>query len=156
MATERGSRGKYAETQLRKVLERMRLAYHHFTYNRLGDARAGFKVAQPGDFQAFGWGSNWLLEVKEVDHQFRLPVQNFTLDARARMRERQLAGSMCWVLVYFKPAKLWRLQSLDYFGTLASGSWDMRDSPTAELSFVIDEIFGDDAARKLRDTAQPK
>jgi penicillin-binding protein-related factor A (putative recombinase) len=125
------NRGKVGEGKLDKEFKKLDLSLPNFTYERIYDARSSMgKMANPrcGDFVLYHQGRNLLLEVKEVAHDYRLPVGNFELDQRARMRKRQIAGSICGVIVYHSTTEVWRLMPLDWFGTLNKGSWDFRNT----------------------------
>lgn len=144
-------RGGYAEGKVRNWLT----AYKHnvigFTFNRLLDAHSSHgrtSVEQPGDYQWFlntgikftlgsenivrTWTRNGVIEVKEVAHAYRLPVQNFGIDQVGRMQIRALAGSEPLVLVCFRPPDekpCWRTAPLEFFQERPSkaGSWDFRE-----------------------------
>ena len=149
MATSSSNRGKYAEGRVRDYLKVLEGRYAAFTFNRISDAHsAGGRgaVAQPGDFQAFfmqddevRW--NYLIEVKEVDHEYRLPHKNLSIDSFARMRKRQMAGSICAVMIYFKPLKAWRVFPLSTFAERTGGSWDLRDFPVTKLEPMLNDFF---------------
>jgi penicillin-binding protein-related factor A (putative recombinase) len=89
------------------------------------------------DFLLVSRGKVTLLEVKEVAHDFRLPVGNFKPENRARMRLFQLAGADCQVLIYHSTTKQWRSLPLDYFGTQSTGSWDLREVPLTTLKETL-------------------
>ena len=139
------NRGKVAEGKVREALKKLEAEYVEFTFNRILDAHsAGGKLsAQPGDFQAFGWGRNWLLEVKEVAHDYRLGHNNFPLASVARMRKRQAAGSECLVLLYHSTTKCWRFPRFDLFLHRDGGSWDFRGTPLVDLDSTLKRIFTD-------------
>jgi penicillin-binding protein-related factor A (putative recombinase) len=119
-----GTRGKFAEGAVAKWLKKFETAASVATY-RPPDRRAGSFAVAPCDRFILIGGKLVALEVKEVDHDFRLPTKNFGLDQRGRMRVWQLAGAQAWVLIHFTPIKQWRLVYLDYFGTQDTGSWDL-------------------------------
>lgn len=157
------NRGKYAEGKVQTFLNEWKAKHKGFTFNRILDAHASkgaLANPQPGDFQWFldtGWKitglwspnaaitstpdtakpytRNGLIEVKEVQHEFRLPCRNFPPDQVARMRMRQWAGSEALVLVCCHPAPrevYWRAIPLDYFDNRPgpkpeSGSWDLSE-----------------------------
>lgn len=142
MATS-ANRGKAAESKVRKELEILaQLA--NFDYERITDAfssRGGATSPRPGDFLAFQEGKPFLLEVKEVAHDFRLPRANFRLDQRARMVKRHHAGCRCFVLVHSSTTKLWRMAPVTYFGTEDKGSWDLSQLPATDLRSQLNLIF---------------
>lgn len=131
-------RGKYAEGHIRAQLKKLADSRSDLDFDRLQDAhsaRGHFSTPQAGDFLVIHKGVPFYLEVKEVAHDYRLPVGNFGLDQRARMRKKVLAGAKAIVLVYFSNLKVWRVAGLDYFGLQSTGSWDMRDiEPAARLN----------------------
>jgi penicillin-binding protein-related factor A (putative recombinase) len=136
-------RGKEAEGKLDKEFKKLDIHLPEFTYERIYDARSSMgKVANPraGDFCLYHKGKNFLLEVKEVAHDYRLPVANFGLDQRARMRKRQIAGSICAVIIYHSTTSVWRLLPLAYFGTLNKGSWDFRGTQEESLKSIIETL----------------
>ena len=71
-----------------------------------------------------------LIEVKEVNHYFRLPHKNFSPDQVARMRNWQAAGASALVLIYFEPLKLWRILDVRNFLVRTGGSWDLSGAIT--------------------------
>lgn len=130
-----GERGKWAEKEVSKALStcaRTDLAFH-----RMPDARAGSMKATLADFLLLVRGTMILLEVKEVNHSFRIPHGNFDKDKVARMRRFQLAGARSIVVMYFKPEDKWRCAPLDFFLTREGGSWDMRPFELQPLSNII-------------------
>lgn len=136
-------RGKSSEDRFQKALDNYAKTDYTFCYERIYDARSSMgKMSNPrtGDFVIYHKGKNLCIEVKEMEHDYRLPCSNFKLDQRARMRVRQLAGSICLVVVYSSLLQTWRIQTLDYFGTQNTGSWDMRDTLTIDLAGVMDII----------------
>lgn len=151
---DRGQRGKIAEAVVMQTLKKFADRHHCFTFNRVQDARTagGRGTAAIGDFQAFysgqGKGSrNFVIEVKEVAHAYRLSYNNFDAGQIARMRIRELAGSIALVLVYHSPTKLWRILPLSLFYTReeGAGSWDLSQTEqTAALALELDKrLFHD-------------
>ena len=133
------NRGKYAESAVRKYLNSLNL--QTLAWYRLPDAHAGSFTPSLADFIIINDGQPILLEVKEVAHDYRLPVGNFKLENRARMRLFQEAGCRCEVLIYHSTTKKWRRQPLDYFSTLDSGSWDFRETLELTLKEAITLCF---------------
>jgi hypothetical protein len=157
------NRGKYAEGKVMAFLNEWKAKVKGFTFNRILDAHASkgaMANPQPGDFQWFlatghfivgttpdgenlyvskhgtvPYTRNGLIEVKQVEHHFRLPCKNFGPDQVARMRMRSWAGSEPLVLVCFHPeprVTMWRAAPLDFFEVRPgpkpeSGSWDMSE-----------------------------
>lgn len=154
------NRGKYAEGKVREHLKALEAAHANFTFERVYDAHAagGRAQPQPGDFRAFyqprnGWEAqggegqtpasrNWLIEVKEVKHDYRLPHANFSPDKVARMHKGALSGREPIVLVYHTEAKIWRNVPFAVFLKREGGSWDLRDSEPVDFKTSLNEAFG--------------
>ena len=132
------NRGKYAEKRVKTLLTAMESI--KCTHHRFPDAHAGSFAVTPCDFMVCKEGRLTLLEVKEVQHSFRLPHKNFGLDQCARMRNWMIAGASAWVLVYFVPEKAWRAVDVIYFMTRTGGSWDMRDLPLVDIGETLNNI----------------
>ena len=136
---ERANRGKYAEGQVRKVLEKLNNNIIAFDFERNYDARSsmGRIPARAGDFTFFGV-RHGVIEVKEVDHDFRLPKKNFNPDKFPKIRKRQLANGLVVVLVYHRTTELWRHVPFEFF-------YDRRDLPSWVLSdfptFKTDDLM---------------
>jgi hypothetical protein len=127
---EAGTRGKYAEDQVRNALKALSALRADFDYERNYDARTsmGRIPARAGDFTIFDAGSHGIIEVKQVDHDYRLPKKNFDPKKFGKIRMRQLAGGKVSVLVYFTPSKLWRVVPFEYFyARKDQPSWDLRE-----------------------------
>lgn len=140
-----GTRGKYAEGQVKKKLASLESAAQ--TSYRVPDARSGSFAVALADFLIMRNGKMTLLEVKEVNHEFRLNYQNFDASQIARMRMWKAAGAQGHVLVYHTPSKLWRAADISWFylnytktneAGKAVGSWDLRSVSTISL----DDYFG--------------
>jgi penicillin-binding protein-related factor A (putative recombinase) len=134
MSQSPGNRGKEAEALVKKHLTKLS-SKACFTFYRFPDARAGSFQTTPADFMLVNSGKLILLEVKEVDHSFRLPHGN--LSQVPRLARYELAGATAYVLVYFKPEKLWRLARVSYFLEKSGGSWDMRNMQPTSLESAI-------------------
>jgi len=117
-----------------------------FNYMRLPDARAGSFQPTVADFLAVHRGFTHFLEVKEVQHAYRLPAKNFSLDQRARLAAFRAAGAMAWVPVYFTPLKIWRCTSAAYFSDASATSWDMRDLPVVTLNEFFTLVFSNESS----------
>lgn len=141
--SERGTRGKWAETKFRKWCVKKSESTFDFSFYRFPDARAGSKSSVPSDFEVLYKGKHFNVEVKEVDHDFRLPHKNFSPDKVARMRKFEMAGSACWVFIYFKPAGVWRIETIAHFLEKQGGSWDMSNHAAVDFDTALREIFGD-------------
>ncbi len=138
--TSPANRGKTAEAQFQKALDDYAKTDYTFDYERIYDARSSMgKMSNPraGDFVIYHRGLNILIELKQVAHDYRLPVANFKPDQRARMRKRELAGTLCAVVIYHSTTDVWRMERLEYFKGSAVGSWDMRDVLTTDLSNIM-------------------
>ena len=133
-------RGKYAEGVVKKLLKEMEA--NTFVHHRFPDARAGSFVTAPCDFMTLKEGKLTLIEVKAVEHAYRLPFKNMSVDQCARMRSWRAAGADAWVLVYFAPLKLWRAETVDYFMQREiGGSWNMTHIEPKKLKDLIKEIL---------------
>ena len=141
------NRGKWAEGRLRDQLK-LYSGWTSFVYERLPDAHAGSMKVALADFHGMHRGAHFLLEVKEVQHEYRLPYQNYSADQVARMRTWKMAGSNVNVLVCFQPGRAakWRSVPLEKFlernPATPSGSWDLREYETHTLPELLQQIFG--------------
>lgn len=129
MTPERiAERGKAAERDVKKYLTEVSLQYFDFDFERIYDARSagGRFPSRPGDFEFYYPGCHGLIEVKEVNHAFRLPEKNFKKQAIARLRKRQLAGGTIVVVVRHANIGMWREVPLSFFVERADQpSWDL-------------------------------
>jgi hypothetical protein len=109
------------------------------TWWRIPDARAGSRQPAFADFLLLHKGQLMLIEVKEVEHAFRLPYANFDSGQVARMRRFQCAGAYAFVLIHFKPVNAWRCIDLDWFTERASdkASWDTARFPLLPLKSIL-------------------
>lgn len=109
----RGQRGKSAEDAVEAALKLLKEEYDWIDYDRLPDTRAAGRImpARVSDFTVFAAGKSFSLEVKEISKGFRLPkpVQ------LPRMRRREMAGCLGFLLVHAKEAELnpWRVLWVD-------------------------------------------
>lgn len=134
------NRGKYAEGEVKKFLKKLEAA--NCAHHRFPDVHSGSMVTAPADFMFMQAGIFRLLEVKEVQHDFRLPYDNFSPDQVARMRMWQAAGAHAWVLVYHKNLKAWRLIPAEWFLNRPKlsasgkpvGSWVLEEFPLVTLA----------------------
>lgn len=131
MASSIGQRGKYAERKVKEYLEKLSASHATFAYERVPDARSAggrFKKVL-GDFLYFAPCKHGVLEVKESGNAFRLPKDK--LAQISRLKARELAGGVCYVVVYHTNEKLWRLAPVSQLEIISSGSWDLRCFPTS-------------------------
>jgi penicillin-binding protein-related factor A (putative recombinase) len=141
VSDDASKRGKVAEKRIKDWLKARSDSMLAFDFYRYPDARAGSFARVPADFEALQAGQSFLIEVKEVNHAFRLPSKNFAADKVARMVKRRLAGATCWVLIYFVPTRQWRAVELDFFRHRES-SWDLREFPEISFEEATQTIFG--------------
>lgn len=130
-----GKRGKFAEGKVRKFLDDLGNSSADFDWSRIYDARSagGRFPSRPGDFEFYRPGIHGLIEVKEVNHDYRLPSKNFKREQIAKLRKRQLAGGSIVVLVYHTTSKLWRYVPLQHFiEHLKEPSWVLEEFPTSD------------------------
>ena len=146
-----GTRGKWAEGKVRDALS-ARAQQSGFNFMRLPDARAGSFVPTTADFLVGNKGQAWMLEVKEVGHEFRLPRHNYPTEQRSRVRMWEMAGFRSLVVVAFMPLKdstyrsdraMWRSALLRYFNGDDTASWDMRDLPLLTLAEALTDLTRD-------------
>lgn len=146
-----GTRGKWAEGKVRAHLNVL-AQRGNFNFMRLPDARAGSFASITADYLVGNKGVGWMLEVKEVNHEFRLPRPNYPTEQRSRVRMWEMAGFKSLVIVGFLPLKgavyradrpMWRTSSLKYFTGDNTSSWDMRDQPLLTLAEALDELTRD-------------
>jgi len=131
------NRGKSAEKAIATYLSELSQKVAAFDWHRQYDARSagGRFPAQPGDFAFYSAASvgffkipsHGLIEVKEVEHDYRLPKKNFEKEQIAKLRKRELAGGKIAVVVNFTTTKKWVLVPLKFFReNLDLPSWDLR------------------------------
>ena len=138
--TSEANRGKVAETLMKKALQSLEKTRHNLCFERIADARSSRGMSsnpRDGDFVIYHAGKNILIELKEVGHAVRLPKPNFPNDQKARLKKRQLAGTICKVVVYHSTTGVWRLLDLDYFDLGLTGSWDLTETKAYNLKEVI-------------------
>lgn len=158
--TNAANRGKRAEDLVRQHLKDIAAAHANFDFQRNQDAHSAgghMSVPQVGDFAAFVLernsqapmfrvSRNFVIEVKEVKHDFRLPYKNFSADKVARIRKRELAGAEGVVLIRFMPADEWRAVPTSFFysrdAEKPSGSWDLSAVPVEDYRTALNEFMG--------------
>ena len=106
-----GDRGKWAEGKVRDALKK-RALQTRFAFLRLPDARAGSFTPTTSDFMVVSNGVPIFLEVKQIDHVFRLGVKSFDQGQRSRMRLFVEAGALARVVVASSQTKLCRRRGL--------------------------------------------
>lgn len=146
MSTSRANRGKWAEKKVHEYLQKLSDDNAKFSFLRLPDARAalGRFKAMPADFSWYYPGRHGLIEVKEVNHKFRVPKAN--IPQLAQMKKRILSGGLCLVLIYFTPLKKWRGINAEDIPFLEGGSWDFSEYPLfdkVEDITIVKEITND-------------
>lgn len=130
------NRGKKAEDLLQAQLKLLSsMADTHFF--RFPDARAGSAKEAPADFSVLRRGKLYLLECKEVAHDYRLPVGNLSPEQVARMTRWTLAGAEAHVLIYHSTLKAWRSQPVAYYTPRPTGSWNFSEQPTQTLKELL-------------------
>ena len=147
-----GDRGKWGEGKVRAYLTMLQ-AQQGFNFMRLPDARAGSFVKTTADFlvglKTPYRRDAWMLEVKEVNHTFRLPRKNYPQDQRAMVRAWELAGFDSHVVVAFLALKsptyratdlMWRWAPVGYFTGDDTSSWDMQDLPLVTLETALSKF----------------
>lgn len=134
--TNYADRGKWAEKEVAKVLAHYNSKYSKFAFDRLPDARAarGALKAQLCDFIAIHGGHPpmfYMVEVKEVKHDYRLPRDK--VSQLPRMRAWSMAGGLGVILVFHSTIQKWRGIEL---GDLEGNppSWDLSEHPTFDTA----------------------
>jgi hypothetical protein len=148
-----GTRGKWAEKKVRDQLKVMGLKAD-FNYMRLPDARAGSFQPTIGDFLVVRRKVPTFVEVKEVDHEYRLPAKNFSSDQRGRLKAFEAAGAQTLIVVCFTPLRLalsprqqttepvWRAAEVSYFDVESDRpSWDMRDLMLYPIAEILEKCL---------------
>ena len=145
-----GTRGKWAEKQVRDWMARRSEEEVAFAFLRYPDARAGSAQPAPSDFEATHLGTNFKIEVKEVKittvSSRRLPAANFAADKVGRMRKWNYAGAKCWVIVCHLTegrggVREWRLVPASHFYERAA-SWDLQAFPAhPKVEDVMQQLF---------------
>ena len=136
------NRGKLAEGKAKAFLQTMS-EQTSLVYHRLPDAHAGSMVSTLCDFIVHYAGLT-LLEVKEVNHEYRLPYGNFKQENASRMRLWEYSGAETLIAIYFKPLKKWRMTKLERFEPRSlctptgkpQGSWDLRDLELVDINHM--------------------
>jgi hypothetical protein len=149
------NRGKTAEKKVSEILKRAEATRIWFTAGRVPDAHAagGRFTPQAGDFAAYSrvrtmpdglyLSRNFLVEVKELKHEFRLPFASYSADKVARVQKRVLAGSEAIVAILHTTTGLWRLVPFSVFNDRSTGgSWDLRPFAPVAIETALLEFMG--------------
>jgi|JI10StandDraft_1071094.scaffolds.fasta_scaffold125172_4 hypothetical protein len=144
-----GDRGKWAEGRVRGYLVDISKTVNG-AFLRLPDARSGSFQPTTADFLVNFRGLHTMLEVKEVEHDYRLPGKNFKPDQRARLTNWRSLGTNTPVVVAHMPLKegvpahklrqtlMWRCVLSDWFGSADVPSWDLREFPLRTLDQAME------------------
>lgn len=140
-------RGKVAETAVQKFLTEWNQHPQH-EFNRLTDSKAAGRIikAAAADFEFFMPKVFGLIEVKETEHEYRLPRDK--VPQLARLRKRTNCGGTCVVLVLHSTLGKWRICSVPWLATTGDkGSWNLTDLPLYNtcgeaLAGMYPEVFG--------------
>ncbi len=168
-SSDPANRGKSAEKVIHGLLDKFSDNVAGFCANRVPDAHmaGGRFPAQAGDFQAFrkitlnaqaidlGAGGilcsdnlkplefsrNFIIEVKEVKHDFRLPSKNYDAAKVARVQKRVWAGTEAVVAVLHTTTGLWRLVPFEVF-TVRAPSWDLSAYEPVDIEQALGKFLG--------------
>lgn len=125
----KAQQGKTAEKAIAKYLDKVNAAVLAFDWQRGYDARsAGGKFQRvAGDFSFFSPAGHGIIEVKEHDHDFRLPYKNYKLSQVAGAHKRELAGGLVLVITFSTSLDMWRCMPIEFFRHRdeTKGSWDL-------------------------------
>ena len=144
-----GDRGKWGEGRVRGYLNDISKTVVA-TFMRLPDARSGSFQPTTADFLVNCRGQHTMLEVKEVEHDFRLPSKNFKPDQRARLLNWRGLGTNTRVVVAHMTLKegvpphklracpMWRAVPAVWFGSEDVPSWDLREFPLLTLDQAME------------------
>jgi hypothetical protein len=140
---EKGSRGKGAETEVKKYLTGLSARVAAFDWERIYDARsAGGKFpTRPGDFEFYRMMGDpshpayrrpvaGLLEAKETKHDYRLPIDESRRTQIARLYKRHLCG--CEIVYTVLHTELGKWRSVPFSFVLehrSKASLDLRPFP---------------------------
>jgi hypothetical protein len=139
MSTSAANRGKQAESAVRRYLEGLNTSRSAAFY-RLPDAKAGSLQVTLSDFLLMLSGQIYLIEVKQVNHKFRLPHGNFDKAQVARQRIWREAGARSVAVIYHTPLNLWRGYNIDRFIAREGGSWDLSDTEPDTLENIMGKL----------------
>lgn len=125
-----GQRGKYAEKKVEALLKSYNERWADVTWHRYPDARSarGALKAQPCDYLVAAHGRAYHLEVKETEHEYRLPKDK--ISQIPVLRKFALAGLSFAVIVHHSTLKKWRCIPQTFFlDKEVPPSWDLREFP---------------------------
>jgi hypothetical protein len=139
MTKSHANRGKVAEKATEKVLDDLNSRFMTFAYERLPDARSagGRLKAVICDYLVWWkemvnnlpYGHSILLEVKETEHEYRLPKDK--VSQYPRLKKFENAGATALVLVFHSKIDKWRVMTLRQLDHVAGdASWDLRNIET--------------------------
>jgi len=121
----KSNQGKRVEEKIRKLLKSFTEQWAWFDFERLPDARTGYYVKRPADFAFYLPGYHGLVEVKSVQHDYRVPRKNIT--QLEKMYRRQLAGGIVIVVVEHSTTGMWRMPDFGWlYERKTDPSWDLR------------------------------
>lgn len=155
------NRGKWAEGEFRHECED-RAVLAAFNFMRLPDAHAGSFQPTTADFLVGFRGKTHFVEIKEVDHAFRLPAKNIKPEQLARLRSWEMAGMHAHILVacmQLKPSPyrrntsaLWRYtRPSDYLSVDPMASWNLSSCEVLTLPQIMNMIlYGDYSGNATR------
>lgn len=137
-------RGKWAEGKVHDFLKSFNKFSSTFDFQRMPDARAarGALAKQVADFEIFD-GYHGVVEVKETEHDYRIPKAK--ISQIPRMRKRANAGGKIIVVVYHSNIDKWRMPSAEFLlAEHVGASWDLSDFllfDTAEAALKTHPCF---------------
>ena len=102
------NRGKEAENLVKKRLEVLAKSAN-VAWHRPPDMRSGSFQPALCDFLLLQEGQLTLIEVKQTQHDYRLPHGNLSTEQVGRMRVWEMAGARCYILVYHSGIMQWRM-----------------------------------------------
>ena len=143
------SDGKFAESEVQRLLTEFQSALTSFDWQRLYDSHSAksYIPAQVGDFLWFCNGANGAIEVKETEHNYRLKRDAFGDMQLAKLRQRADAGSKVHVISFHYEVGDWYLTDWEAmrseFYDKGSASMDLRSTSRrfSTCDEAITELF---------------
>jgi len=136
----KADQGKRAEDRVRKWLNKLKEKRADFDFDRIPDARSGYRVKQPADFTFFTRFGHGLIEVKSVRHDYRLPAKNLT--QLPKMQRRHMAGGNPIVILEHATTNLWRVIPYEwFFERRKQPSWDLRGFPAKTFDEAMEDLL---------------